>query len=48
MEQVGIADQFGQSGPWQALLTEYGLTEASVIDRGQTGDREEVNASAAS
>ena len=32
MEQVGIADQFGQSGPWQALLTEYGLTEASVID----------------
>ena len=31
MEQVGINDTFGQSGPWQALLTEYGLTAESVV-----------------
>ena len=32
MEQVGVADRFGQSGPWQALLKEYGLTAASVAE----------------
>ncbi|MYA01266.1 MAG: transketolase family protein [Chloroflexi bacterium] len=32
MEQVGINDTFGQSGPWQALLSEYGLTADSVVD----------------
>ena len=32
MEQVGVADRFGQSGPWQALLKEYGLTSASVAE----------------
>jgi len=31
MEQVGINDSFGQSGPWQALLDKYGLTSASVV-----------------
>ena len=31
MEQVGIDDTFGQSGPWQALLQEYGLTAESVV-----------------
>jgi len=31
MEQVGIEDRFGQSGPWQALLEEYGLTAESVV-----------------
>ena len=31
MEQVGVNDTFGQSGPWQALLTEYGLTTESVV-----------------
>lgn len=31
MEQVGIEDRFGQSGPWQALLDEYGLTAESVV-----------------
>ena len=30
MEQVGIEDRFGQSGPWTALLQEYGLTAESV------------------
>ena len=30
MEQVGIEDRFGQSGPWQALLEEYGLTAEAV------------------
>jgi transketolase len=32
MEQVGIEDTFGQSGPWTALLEEYGLTAKSVAD----------------
>ncbi|MDE2967751.1 MAG: transketolase family protein [Chloroflexota bacterium] len=32
MEQVGINDTFGQSGPWQALLNEYGLTSESVVE----------------
>lgn len=32
MEQVGINDSFGQSGPWTALLQEYGLTAESVVD----------------
>ena len=31
MEQVGIEDRFGQSGPWQALLKEYGLTSEAVV-----------------
>lgn len=31
MEQVGIEDRFGQSGPWQSLLVEYGLTSESVV-----------------
>ncbi|MDE2892571.1 MAG: transketolase family protein [Chloroflexota bacterium] len=31
MEQVGINDTFGQSGPWQELLDEYGLTAESVV-----------------
>lgn len=31
MEQVGIEDRFGQSGPWTALLQEYGLTAESVV-----------------
>ena len=31
MEQVGINDTFGQSGPWTALLEEYGLTTESVV-----------------
>lgn len=31
MEQVGIEDSFGQSGPWTALLQEYGLTAESVV-----------------
>lgn len=32
MEQVGINDTFGQSGPWTALLNEYGLTAESVVE----------------
>lgn len=32
LEQVGINDTFGQSGPWQALLSEYGLTADSVVE----------------
>ena len=32
MEQVGVNDVFGQSGPWQALLETYGLTAASVVE----------------
>ena len=32
MQQVGINDTFGQSGPWQALLKEYGLTSESVVE----------------
>ena len=32
MEQVGINDTFGQSGPWKALLNEYGLTAESVVE----------------
>ena len=32
MEQVGINDTFGQSGPWTALLEEYGLTTESVVN----------------
>ena len=32
LEQVGIEDRFGQSGPWQALLAEYGLTAAGVAN----------------
>lgn len=32
MEQVGINDTFGQSGPWQALLDEYGLTAEAVVE----------------
>ncbi len=32
MEQVGIADTFGQSGPWRALLETYGLTSQAIIE----------------
>ncbi len=35
MEQVGIDDRFGQSGPWQALLETYGLTADAVVDAAQ-------------
>lgn len=31
MEQVGIQDTFGQSGPWQSLLEHYGLTAEAVV-----------------
>ena len=30
MEQVGIADRFGESGPWQALLERFNLTPDAV------------------
>ena len=30
MEQVGVADRFGESGPWQALLERFNLTPAAV------------------
>ena len=30
MEQVGVADRFGESGPWQALLEKFDLTPAAV------------------
>ena len=30
MEQVGVADHFGESGPWQALLERFNLTPAAV------------------
>ena len=30
MEQVGVADRFGESGPWQALLERFDLTSAAV------------------
>ena len=32
MEQVGINDTFGQSGPWKTLLDIYGLTSESVVE----------------
>ncbi len=32
MEQVGINDTFGQSGPWKTLLDVYGLTSESVVE----------------
>ena len=31
MEQVGINDAFGQSGPWGALLDLYDLTPEAVV-----------------
>ena len=30
MEQVGVADRFGESGPWQALLERFDLTPEAV------------------
>ncbi len=30
MEQVGVADRFGESGPWQALLQKFDLTSEAV------------------
>ena len=30
MEQVGVADRFGESGPWQALLQKFDLTPEAV------------------
>ena len=30
MEQVGVADRFGESGPWQALLEKFDLTPEAV------------------
>jgi len=30
MEQVGVADRFGESGTWQALLERFNLTPAAV------------------
>ena len=30
MEQVGVADRFGESGPWQALLERFNLTPDAV------------------
>ena len=30
MEQVGVADRFGESGPWQALLETFDLTPEAV------------------
>ena len=31
LRQIGIADTFGESGPYAALLAKYGLTAASII-----------------
>ena len=31
MEQVGVADRFGESGPWQTLLERYELTSEAVV-----------------
>ncbi len=35
MEEVGINDTFGQSGPWTQLLEHYGLTAESVVAAAQ-------------
>ena len=32
MEQVGVADRFGESGPWQTLLERFELTPAAIAD----------------
>ena len=32
MEQVGVADRFGESGPWQTLLERFELTPAAVAN----------------
>ena len=32
MEQVGVADRFGESGPWQALLERFELTPSAIAD----------------
>ncbi len=32
MEQVGVADRFGESGPWQSLLERFELTPKAVAD----------------
>lgn len=31
MEQVGVADRFGESGPWQSLLERFELTPQAVV-----------------
>lgn len=31
MEQVGVADRFGESGPWQSLLERFELTQEAVV-----------------
>ena len=32
MEQVGVADRFGESGPWQTLLERFDLTPAAIAN----------------
>ena len=32
MEQVGVADRFGESGPWQTLLERFELTPAAIAN----------------
>lgn len=32
MEQVGVADRFGESGPWQSLLARFNLTPEAVAE----------------
>ena len=32
MEQVGVADRFGESGPWQTLLERFELTPSAIAD----------------
>ena len=32
MEQVGVADRFGESGPWQTLLERFDLTPVAIAD----------------
>ena len=32
MEQVGVADRFGESGPWQTLLERFELTPTAIAD----------------
>ena len=31
MEQVGVADRFGESGPWQSLLEQFELTPEAIV-----------------
>ena len=32
MEQVGVVDRFGESGPWQTLLERFELTPSAIAD----------------